>query len=34
MKIESIEIENYRNLGGVKLAFDPIINFLVGETNL
>lgn len=34
MKLKTIEIKNYRNLNGIKLTFDPIINFLVGETNL
>lgn len=34
MRLKNIEINNYRNLDGIKLIFDPIINFLVGETNL
>mgnify|MGYP001026685456 CR=1 FL=1 len=34
MRLKTIEINNYRNLDGVKLIFDPVINFLVGETNL
>lgn len=34
MRLRNIEINNYRNLDGIKLIFDPIINFLVGETNL
>ncbi len=34
MKIESIEIKNYRNLDGIKIILNPTVNFLVGETNL
>jgi len=34
MRLKSIEINNYRNLDGIKLIFHPVINFLVGETNL
>lgn len=34
MKLETIEIKNYKNLDGIRLVFNPIINFLVGETNL
>lgn len=34
MRLKTIEINNYRNLDGIKLIFDPVINFLVGETNL
>ena len=34
MKLKTIEIKNYRNLDEIKLIFDPVINFLVGETNL
>ena len=34
MKLKTIEISNYRNLDEIKLVFDPVINFLVGETNL
>lgn len=34
MKLRTIEVKNYRNLDGIKLIFDPVINFLVGETNL
>lgn len=34
MKLKKVEIKNYRNLDGIKLIFDPITNFLVGETNL
>ena len=34
MRLRTIEIKNYRNLDGIKLIFDPVINFLVGETNL
>jgi len=34
MRLKNIEINNYRNLDGIKLIFGPVINFLVGETNL
>ena len=34
MRLKAIEINNYRNLDGIKLIFHPVINFLVGETNL
>ena len=34
MRLKTIEINNYRNLDGIKLIFHPVINFLVGETNL
>lgn len=34
MKLKKIEINNYRNLDGIELIFDPDINFIVGETNL
>ena len=34
MKLKTVEIKNYRNLDGIKLIFDPKINFLVGESNL
>lgn len=34
MRLKTIEIKNYRNLDGIKLIFNPVINFLVGETNL
>ena len=34
MKLTSLEIKNYRNLNGIKFLFDPVANFLVGETNL
>lgn len=34
MKLEKIEIKNYRNLDGIKLVFNPTVNFLVGENNL
>ena len=34
MKIIKIEISNYRNLDGIKITFDPNINFLVGENDL
>jgi putative ATP-dependent endonuclease of the OLD family len=34
MKLRTIEIKNYRNLDGIKLRFHPVINFLVGESNL
>ncbi len=34
IKINTLEIKNFRNLDGIKLSFDPVINFLVGETNL
>lgn len=34
MKLKTIEIKNYRNLDGIKLRFHPVINFLVGETNM
>lgn len=34
MKLKTVEIKNYRNLDGIKLSFDPRINFLVGESNL
>lgn len=34
MKITKIEISNYRNLDGVKITFDPKINFLIGENDL
>jgi len=34
MKLKTLEITNYRNLDGLRFLFDPIANFLVGETNL
>ena len=34
MKLRTIKINNFRNLDGIELIFDPEINFLVGETNL
>ncbi|MDR9459503.1 MAG: AAA family ATPase, partial [Dehalococcoidia bacterium] len=34
MRLKTIEIKNYRNLDGIKLIFNPVINFLVGESNL
>jgi putative ATP-dependent endonuclease of OLD family len=34
MKLDKIQIKNYRNLDGLGLAFDPVITFMVGETNL
>jgi len=34
MKLKLIEIKNYRNLDGIKMIFNPVVNFLVGETNL
>ncbi|MCS5694996.1 ATP-dependent nuclease [Desulfofundulus thermocisternus] len=34
IKLNTIGIKNYRNLDGIKVSFDPVINFLVGETNL
>lgn len=34
MKLKTISVNNYRNLDGIKLIFNPEINFLVGETNL
>jgi len=34
MRLKTIEINNYRNLDGIRLIFHPVINFLVGETNL
>jgi putative ATP-dependent endonuclease of OLD family len=34
MILKSIEIKNYRNLDGIKMIFNPMVNFLVGETNL
>jgi len=34
MRLKTIEINNYRNLDRIKLIFHPVINFLVGETNL
>jgi len=34
IKLNTLEIKNYRNLDGIKLNFDPVINFLVGETNI
>lgn len=34
MKIIKIEINNYRNLDGIKIYFDDDCNFIVGENNL
>ena len=34
MKLKRIDINNYRNLDGIELVFDPDINFIVGESNL
>ena len=34
MQIISVAISNYRNLDGVKINFDPNINFLIGENEL
>lgn len=34
MKITNLEVFNYRNLDGVKVALAPDCNFLVGENNL
>lgn len=34
MKLRTLEIKNYRNLDGLKVLFDPVASFLVGETNL
>ncbi|NJS15857.1 MAG: AAA family ATPase [Nostocaceae cyanobacterium CSU_2_110] len=34
MRIVRLEIENYRNLDGVKIKFHPTINFIIGESNL
>jgi len=32
--IEKVEINNFRNLDGIKMRFDSKINFIVGENNL
>jgi putative ATP-dependent endonuclease of the OLD family len=34
MKIDRIEVQNFRNLDGLKIHFHPEINFIVGENNL
>ena len=34
MYIEKIEINNFRNLDGIKMNFDSKMNFIVGENNL
>lgn len=34
MYIEKVEINNFRNLDGIKMRFDSKINFIVGENNL
>jgi len=34
MKIQKININNYRNLDGIEVCFHPRVNFIVGETNL
>lgn len=34
MRIEKIEIENYRNLDGVKVRFILDANYIVGENNI
>lgn len=34
MYIEKVEINNFRNLDGIKMKFDSEINFIVGENNL
>lgn len=34
MQIIDVSISNYRNLDGVKIAFDPEVNFLIGENEL
>jgi len=32
--IGKVEINNFRNLDGIKMEFDSKINFIVGENNL
>ena len=34
MKIKCVEIENYRNLGGMRILLNDDINFIVGENNI
>jgi putative ATP-dependent endonuclease of OLD family len=34
MKINTVEINNYRNLDGLKISFSDECNFIVGESNL
>lgn len=34
MRLNTVRIKNYRNLDGIEVSFDPVVNFLVGETNL
>lgn len=34
MKITKVEIQNYRNLGNLKVYFDENCNFIVGENNI
>ena len=34
MKIKCVVIENYRNLGGMRILLNDDINFIVGENNI
>ena len=34
MKIKRVEIENYRNLGGMRILLNDDISFIVGENNI
>lgn len=34
MKLKQLEIKNFRNLGGCKIHFHPISNYIIGENNI
>ena len=34
MKIDSVEINNYRNLDGIRVFFNPECSYIIGENNL
>ncbi len=34
MRLDSITVNNYRNIGGITVTFNPKMNYIIGENNL
>ena len=34
MRIERVKVQNYRNIDGITICFNPESNYIIGENNL